>query len=133
ESINAGDSKLCYPKMGKNITCFMNTHVENVSSVPARFYGDYMHKSLAIYGGHILIPQCVVNSVGCVNSNENDVIQVQKRFVELLYRITASGVMARRSLLSNRGIIMNVQSVEKGEASIIIKFEKRYYLTVIAM
>ncbi|CAG8517542.1 9719_t:CDS:2 [Racocetra fulgida] len=159
DSINAGNFKLCYSTIGKKIPCFMNTHVENVSSVPAGcndkcaavkgwaglnderinysspkpVYGDYMHKSLAIYGGHILMPQCIENSVGCVNSNENNVSQVQNRFAELMYGIIASGVMARRSLLSNSGIMLNVQNVEKGVAGIKIMFEKGYRITVIAI
>ncbi|CAG8527006.1 6649_t:CDS:1, partial [Cetraspora pellucida] len=157
-SINTVKSKLCYPEIAKNITCYMNTHVENVESVSAgckddcpvigfRFtnsarvnysspkpvYGDYMHKSLAIYGGNILIPQCIDNLVGCVNYNENNVSQVKDRFVELMYGITASGVMARRSLLSNNGTIVNVQSVVKGKAGVILKFEEGYYYTVVGL
>ncbi|CAG8814366.1 18256_t:CDS:2, partial [Gigaspora margarita] len=142
-SIKTENFTLCYPNVGKNITCFMNTHVEKILSTPAGcknncppvsglgglntdrvnysspkpVYGDYMHKSLAIYGGHILIPQCIDNSVGCVNSNENNVSQVQERFAELMYGITASGVMARRSLLSNHGTMINIQSVVRGTAA----------------
>ncbi|KAF0450890.1 hypothetical protein F8M41_002102 [Gigaspora margarita] len=157
-SIDTAKFKLCYPEISKNITCYMNTHVENVESVSAgckgdcpvigfRFtnsarvnysspkpvYGDYMHKSLAIYGGNILIPQCIDNLVGCVNYNENNASQVKDRFVELLYGITASGVMARRSLLSNNGTIVNVQSVVKGKAGVILKFEEGYYITVFGL
>ncbi|CAG8488477.1 hypothetical protein C2G38_2152809 [Gigaspora rosea] len=108
----------------------LNTDRVNYSS-PRPVYGDYMHESLAIYGGHILIPQCIDNSVGCVNFNENNVSQVQKRFAELMYGITASGVMARRSLLSNDGTMINIQSVVKGTAGVIIKFEQGYYLTIL--
>ncbi|CAG8781688.1 21099_t:CDS:2 [Gigaspora margarita] len=111
-SIDTAKFKLSYPEISKNITCYMNMHVENVESVSAgckgdcpvigfRFtnssrvnysslkpvYSDYMHKLLAIYSGNILISQCIDNLVG-------------------------------RSLLSNNGTIVNVQSVVKGKADL---------------
>ncbi|CAG8740869.1 9453_t:CDS:2, partial [Cetraspora pellucida] len=99
--IDAGKFKLCYSTIGKNITCFMNTHVENVSSVPAGCSGN----CAAVKGW---------NLVGCVDFNEKNASHVQSRFVELMYGIIASGVMARRSLLSNNGTMKNVKNVEKG-------------------
>jgi hypothetical protein len=153
----AGNLKLCRPTKGLQISCVMNTHVEYVEyitagcktcstrgitgtrrekySSPKPVYGEYMHGLLASYGGSILIPQCMdtVNFGGCLAHNTTSVDLVKDKFVELLRGITASGVIARRILLSGKGEEMNVQLLIKGETGVRIKFGIAYWITILSM
>ncbi|CAG8574019.1 13366_t:CDS:1 [Funneliformis caledonium] len=149
-----GKLQLCHPTKGLNVVCLMNTHVEYVDyitagcdtcntrgitninrveySSPKPVYGDFMHTALALYGGHILIPQCSSdNSVGgCLTQNDKNVDQVRDQFVQLLRGITASGVIARRVLLADVGIEMPVQNLDKGVIGEKLEFGMGYWVTL---
>ncbi|CAG8550939.1 5838_t:CDS:1 [Rhizophagus irregularis] len=152
----AGNLQICRPTNGLQIYCVMNTHVEYVEyitagcdicgtrgisnkreeySSPKPVYGEFMHKSLASYDGHILMPQCkdTVNFGGCLAPNTNNVDLVKDKFVELLRGITASGVIARRILLSDKGIEIPVQLVIKGETGVRIEIGGGYWITILIM
>ncbi|PKB92233.1 hypothetical protein RhiirA5_445474 [Rhizophagus irregularis] len=94
-----------------------------------------MHKSLASYDGHILIPQCkdTVNFGGCLAPGTNNVDLVKVKFVELLRGITASGVIARRILLSDKGIEIPVQLLIKGETGVRLEIRGGFWITILIM
>ncbi|CAB4477232.1 unnamed protein product [Rhizophagus irregularis] len=152
----AGNLQICRPTKGLQIYCVMNTHVEYVKyitagcvtcgtrginnkreeySSPKPVYGDFMHKSLASYDGHILMPQCkdTVNFGGCLAPGTNNVDLVKVKFIELLRGITASGVIARRILLSDKGIEIPVQLLIKGETGVRIEIGGGYWITILMM
>jgi hypothetical protein len=152
----SGNLQICRPTKGMQISCLMNTHVEYVEfiaagcdtcstrgisnnraeySSPKPVYGEYMHNSLASYGGHILIPQCMdtVNFGGCLALDTNNVDLVIDKFVELLRGITASGVIARRILLSDKGMEMPVQLLIKGETGVRLDIGGGYWITILIM
>ncbi|PKY49299.1 hypothetical protein RhiirA4_465224 [Rhizophagus irregularis] len=152
----AGNLQICRPTNGLQIYCVMNTHVEYVKyitagcdtcgtrginnkreeySSPKPVYGEFMHKSLASYDGHILMPQCkdTVNFGGCLAPNTNNVDLVKDKFIELLRGITASGVIARRILLSDKGIEIPVQLLIKGETGVRIEIGGGYWITILMM
>ncbi|RIB21404.1 hypothetical protein C2G38_2176742 [Gigaspora rosea] len=80
----------------QNITCFINTHVKKILSTPAGCKNSCPTVSglggLNIDRVNYSSPKPIVQ-FGCENSNKNNVSQVQERFAELIYEITASGVM----------------------------------------
>jgi hypothetical protein len=151
----AGNLQICRPTKGLHISCLMNTHVEYVEyitagcdtcgtrgisnkrveySSPKPVYGDFMHNSLASYGGHILIPQCTdTDNLGCLAHNTNNVDLVKNKFIELLRGITASGVIARRILLSGKGIEIPVQILIKGETGVRLEIGGGYWITILIM
>jgi len=105
---------------------------KNFSS-PKPVYGDYMHRALALYGGHILIPQCTKDSVGGCLTNVNSVDEVRDKFVELLRAITTCGVLSRRRLLFGMGIEMPVEILIKGATGVRLEFGKIYWITILIM
>ncbi|GBB90029.1 hypothetical protein RclHR1_01690014 [Rhizophagus clarus] len=151
----AGNLEICRPTKGLQISCLMNTHVEYVEyisagcdtcftrgisgnrvdySSPKPVYSDFIHESLASYGGHILLPICdTVNFGGCLALDTNDVNLVMYKFIELLRGITASGVLARRILLSGIGKEMPVQLLIKGETGVRLEFGGGYWITILIM
>src|SRR6266540_5685971 len=92
-----GNFQLCRPTKGIQIFCLMNTYVNHAKSIkagcdcgteglnfkreeyssPKPLYGDYMHNALASYGGHILIPQCLDDSVGGCSISGDNVDQIK--------------------------------------------------------
>ncbi|RGB43089.1 hypothetical protein C1646_783222 [Rhizophagus diaphanus] len=152
----AGNLQICYPTKGLQIYCVMNTHIEHVEyitagcdtcgtrgfsnnrldySSPKPVYGEFMHKSLASYGGHILIPHCkdTINFGGCLASDTNNVDLVKDKFIELLRGITASGVIARRILLSDKGEEMPVQLLIKGETGVKLVIGVGYWIIILIL
>src|SRR6266542_3708752 len=149
--------QLCRPTKGVQIFCLMNTYVPHTNSIragcdslicntagldnireeytsPKPVYGDYMHKALATYGGHILIPECSDDSVGgCLTHDTNSVDEVKDRFVEFVRGITTSGVLSRRISLSNMGIEIPVQILVKGATGVRLEFGKIYWITILIM
>jgi hypothetical protein len=152
----AGNLQICHPTNGLQIYCVMNTHVEYVGyitagcdtcgtrgisnkrveySSPKPVYGDFMHKSLASYDGHILMPQCknTVNFGGCLAPDTKNVDLVKVKFIELLRGITASGVIARRILLSDKGKEIPVQLLIKGETGVRLEIRGGFWITILIM
>ncbi len=150
----AGKFQLCRPINGINIICLMNMRVEYVNyitagcdscktkeiefdrknfSSPKPVYGDYMHRALASYGGHILIPQCTKDSVSGCLTNVNSVDEVRDKFVELLRAITTCGVLSRRRLLFGMGIEIPVQILVKGVIGVRLEFKKVYWIIILIM
>jgi hypothetical protein len=152
----AGNLQICRPTKGLQISCLMNTHAEYVEYItagcdtcstrgisnnrveytsPKPVYGDFMHNSLASYDGHILIPTCTdtVNFGGCLAPGTNNVDLVKDKFIELLRGITASGVIARRILLSDKGMEMPVQLLIKGETGVRLDIGGGYWITILIM
>ncbi|CAB4381553.1 unnamed protein product [Rhizophagus irregularis] len=152
----AGNLQICRPTKGLQISCLMNAHVDYVEyitagcdtcgtrgisnnrvdySSPKPVYGEFMHKSLASYDGHILMPQCkdTVNFGGCLAPDTNNVDLVRAKFIELLRGITASGVIARRILLSDKGIEIPVQLLIKGETGVRLEIGGGYWITILIM
>ncbi|RGB30592.1 hypothetical protein C1646_671581 [Rhizophagus diaphanus] len=152
----AGNLQICHPTKRLQIYCVMNTHLEHVEYVtagcdtcgtrgitgkrveyssPKPVYDNFMHNSLAYYDGHILMPQCknTVNFGGCLAPDTNNVDLVKDKFIELLRGITASGVIARRILLSDKGIEIPVQLLIKGETGVRLEIGGGYWITILIM
>ncbi|KAF0547876.1 hypothetical protein F8M41_000351 [Gigaspora margarita] len=165
-----GNYQLCYPNNSMNITCSTSIRVKKVKEVnavchndgdaacgtqgynteacnnksnysrPKPIYDYYIHRSLAMYGGHLLMPQCADNNhnKGCLD-NETDLNhadKVQQKFVELLRGIIASGVMVRRHLLSGNGSYAPYDVYVEKDLDITfvkITFEEGYLITVLVM
>ncbi|CAB4402687.1 unnamed protein product [Rhizophagus irregularis] len=152
----AGNLQICRPTKGLQISCLMNTHAEYVEyitagcdncltrgfnkerenySIPKPVIDGFIFNVLASYGGHIMIPQCkdTVNFGGCLAPDTNDVDLVKDKFIELLRGITASGVIARRILLSDKGKEMPVQLLIKGETGVKLVIGKGYWITILIL
>lgn len=153
--VEAGNFLMCRPTKGINLKCFMRTYVEYANSIkagcktcetkgvgnndigeeyssPKPVYGEFMHGALA-YGGYILIPRCTDDSVGGCLTPTNSVDQVRDKFVELLRGITASGVLARRNLLSEMGKEIPIQILVKGTTGVRLDVGKGYWITNLVM
>ncbi|CAG8468800.1 6148_t:CDS:2 [Cetraspora pellucida] len=141
--------KLCRPIIDRSFVCYMNTRVEKVNHVkaacdndnlcdsggysgdsgliyssPRPVYNKEIHDSLAIYNGHMLIPQCKDSSNdGCLDPHVNNLTQVRDQFIKLLRGIIASGVIARQKLLADMelGEKMTVETVIRLTTGVILE------------
>ncbi|CAB5189727.1 hypothetical protein RhiirA5_373011 [Rhizophagus irregularis] len=152
----ASNLQICCPTKGLQISCLMNTHAEYVEyitagcdncltrgfnnervnyTIPKPVIDGFIFNFLASYGGHIMIPQCkdTVNFGGCLAPDTNNVDLVKDKFIELLRGITASGVIARRILLSDKGEEKPVQLLIKGETGVKLVIGKGYWITILIL